>query len=328
MKKHFIFSNVLVLVMLFALSVYASAAIGDAKIILDEDFTRPESEVANPDWKPEGWDLTPTRGEIERVHEDGYVELKQNGTSGNAEVIYRVNESIPSEFTLMYDVCWENYGGRLGYQTSFLNGYTLSINSAGTVTTADGAIASGAPAFDKWCTYVIQVKDGVGTYFRKMEDELTYTKIAENVKLAPTTTSYFRVYVYDGNAGGKKQVSAKVDNVKIYAGNVLTDSAITVSDDKTMITGMLKLDSASVAPDSMMKTTVLMTAYDKKGKFMNIVTNSDNFLKYGEDNTIFVEMPITPEFYDSIKGGTVELYLWDSMDGIRPLCDIVVLEIQ
>ena len=328
MKRRIIFSMIMIMAALLVVSVGAFAAIDDSGIIFEEDFTRPEAEANNPDWKPEGWELNSTKGEIERVHEDGYVELKQNGAASNAEVMYRYNGSLPKEFTLMYDVCWDSYTNRLGYQTSFLGGYNLNINSAGTAVTYDGSAATGAPDFDVWTTYVIQVKNGYADYYKKNADEEEFEKVAENVRLAPSTTSYFRIYVYDGSATGSKQVSAKVDNVKLFSGTYLTDSEITISEDKSKITGRLVLGSAEVPADSAMPTTVIMSAYDKKGKFMNIVTDVTQSVFYGEGNEIVVEMPCNEEFYNSIKGGTIELYVWNSMDGIKPICDTVILEVE
>lgn len=315
-----------------AFAATSAPAISSAGVFVDEDFTKPEAEMENPSWAPEGWSFAGIGDkETETINPEGYVELVQNYSTASAQIQYPISKSIPKNFTLMYDVYFENDTVKAVYIPAVINGYSVSLNAYGSITYLDdtGAAKShnmGTPQYDIWYTYIYQVKGDRVTAFRKAEGETEFSKVAENLKLQPTTSANtIRMYAFDAT---KKRVGARLDNVKLFSGTYLTDSSIKINDEKTVITGTMKISSADIEPESVRNTTVIMAAYDRDGKILKISMNPSNALKYGDDNVAVIEMPLTENLYDNLKGGTVEMYLWDSVSGAKPQCEMHILSVE
>lgn len=334
MKK--VLSFVFAMTMMLTASVNCFAAanlpiIDMAGVFIDEDFTKPEDQTENASWAPEGWVFAGIGDkEIETISPQGYVELVQNFSSASAQIQYPIAKSIPKNFTLMYDVYFADDSVRAVYIPAVINGYSLSLNAYGSVSYVDenGAnknYTTGTPEYDTWYTYVYQVKGDRMSVFRKTEGESGFTKVAENLQLQKTTSANtVRMYAFDAT---KKMVGSRLDNVKLFSGTYLIDSSINISDDKSMIKGELKVGNADIAPTDSRNTTVIMAAYDSKGKILKISLNSANVLKFG-DNIAAVEMPITQELYKNLKGGTVEMFMWDSVSGAMPQCKMHILNVE
>ena len=315
-----------------AFAATSAPAISTAGVFVDEDFTKPEAEMENPSWAPEGWAFAGIGDkETETINPEGYVELVQNYSTASAQIQYPIAKAIPKNFTLMYDVYFGEDEGRYVYVPSVINGYSLSLNAFGSVSYIDdtGAAknyATGLPEFDTWYTYIFQVKGDHVTVFRKTADETEFTKVADNLKLQTTTSANtIRMYAFDSS---KKLAAARLDNVKLFSGTYLTDSSIEINDEKTLITGTMKISNADIEPESVRNTTVIMAAYDKDGKILKISMNPSNALKYGDDNMAIIEMSLSENLYDNLKGGTVEMYLWDSVSGAKPQCEMHILSVE
>ena len=302
-------------------------------VYIDETFTRPETELENPLWAPEGWVFAGiTDTEIETVHSDGYVQLEQNFGSASAQIQYPLaSKAIPENFTLMYDVYFAEDNERGVYIPTVVNGYDLGLNASGSFTYIDGnnlkaTLATGTPQFDTWYTYVFQVKKNQVTIFKKSENDSEFSKVGENLTLQTSTSANtIRIYAISSNT---KAAGARLDNVKLFSGTYLIDSDITINDEKTMITGTMNIGNADVAIGSSRNVRIIMSAYDKRGKILKMAMNPSDSITFGENNNLTIQMPLNEILYNALKGGTVELYLWNSVSGAVPLCDIHKIEVQ
>ena len=107
----------------YAVADKTYTAVGASGVYINEEFTKPESELNNDQWAPQGWTLQGvTDIEVERIHPDGYVELKQNYGLASAQIQYLITKKIPDKFTLMYDVYFGADDGRYVYIPSIING--------------------------------------------------------------------------------------------------------------------------------------------------------------------------------------------------------------
>ncbi len=323
---------------LFAIgTVSVSADLPNSKTWLEEDFTRPDDQLDNENWAPDNWKIagrTAAGGTdnqnlgIYRVHEDGYVELAQGTYVGYASFAYNA-PALPGDFTFMFDMkCPSDsslYTGTPGVICS-LNDYCQAVYCTGQIpyrsTSGSDAIAEvGAHDPDKWYTYVFSVKGEKMSVYRKAEGEAQFTAVLEDVLMRKRVGHELWSTIALGDA------KLLFDNVKIFSGKTLVGNKLEFNEDKTKITGSLIVRNGDVAPESSDNAMAVMMAYDKKGKILGMKYMQDVPVFFGDAETVPVEMDCS-EFYDKLIGGTVELYLWDTMGSFKPLTDSYVFSVQ
>ena len=70
-------------------------------------------------------------------------------------------------------------------------------------------------------------------------------------------------------------------------------------------------------PGEEMTIAPVMVVFDKKGKIMDW---SPATVTVGEaKNTVTNEITMTDEYYEKVKGGTTELYLWTTETSFKPM---------
>ena len=316
----------------YALADKTYTAVGASGVYINEDFTKPEAELNNDQWAPQGWKFHGiTDVEIERIHPDGYVEVVQNYGLASAQIQYNITKKIPDNFTLMYDVYFVADDGRYVYIPCVINGLNVGMNAYGQTSYVDAEGANrtyntGTPEFDTWYTYAFQVKGTHMDVYRKSEYDETFEKVADNIRMQ-TSTSANMVRIYVTNTQ-RKRSEARLDNVKLVSGTYLMDSDIEINSEKTEITGKMKIGNGDIPLNGSRNLTVIMSAYDSRGKILKMEMNSNKSIEFGEDNEVALTMSIDEALYEKLKGGTVELYIWDSASGAKPLCDMHVLEVK
>ncbi len=325
MTKKF-FCLVLVIAMLgsFFMIGANAATIAESKLHDEQDFTLPEGEDGKV-WRPEGWIINGRHGNadlldqgIYNITDEGYVELCRGGYDVGA-CVYYVLPSLPKDFTLMFDVCFPATSGFTGELTVLcsLNGYKQQVNSGGAITYfnedtgREATVGAGSHENGKWYTYVYQISGDRMSVYRKSEDESVFSLKANNLKMATRSGNEF--YAYSTSPTGY----IYVDNVKIFTGTYMTGSDITINEEKTMITGTMDVTSGKATPVTSESVMAVMTAYDSKGKVLDMAFETVD-LKFNDDNSFTVNLPITSELYEKLVGGKVELYLWDSFAGLSP----------
>ncbi len=323
------------LLMIFAIS--ASADLPNSKTWVEQDFTRPDDQLINPDWIPDNWKIagrTSAGGTdnqnlgIYRVHEDGYVELAQGEYVGFASFTYNP-PYIYKDYTFMIDVKFPTedavYTNKHGVICA-INGYCVAVYANGQIpyrtSTGSGAMTSESlhdP--DKWYTYAFVVKGDKMSAYRMAEGENVFSAVIEDTLMQTRNGNELWGMIAQGDA------KMLIDNVKIFSGKSLVDSKIEFSEDKTKITGTLTVRNGDVTPGNSDNAMAVMMAYDKKGKILGMKYMQDIPVLFGDAETVPVEMNCSG-FYEKLVGGTVELYLWDTMGSFKPLTEAYVASVQ
>jgi len=304
-------------------AVDAGAAIADAKLIYEQDFTRPEGAAEG--WAPESWIFSYIGGSaslqnqaIAEITEEGYIDLNKGGFDG-APAITATMPSLPSDFTLTYDV--NNYAdSKASWIVCSLNGYNQTATGGGHVEYLTEAGENTSLTLTAecrvWYTYVFQVKGDRMSIFRKERDnaEADFVSIVENVKMKTRSGHVFYAYCSGANAG------MYIDNVKLYAGTYVTAQNIEVVENggNKKLVGTMEVASADINPTSPRTVMTLMGIYDERGRIIDMVVESA-VLKYGEDNLFVIETrEYTVSEYEKMVGNTVEMYIWESFSTMTP----------
>jgi len=331
-KLLYLVMTVAMMCSLFVISTNASVA--TSKNFVDESFTLPEGEDGTI-WRPEGWTVGPRHGLAETIDlgtyvitEEGYAKVCKGGYTGGACVAYKF-PTLPDEYTLMFDVRYPETSGYTGtlYVDCSINGYKQNVQPNGNIAYADDVtgeaknIGAGGHDPNTWYTYVFQIKGDRMSVYRKSEKESAFALKVDNKKMLLRDGAEFYAYSTSPTA------FINIDNVKVFSGTYMTESNITVNDDKSVITGTMSVTSAKANPVQSSLTTAVMTAYDAKGKVIDMVFENVD-LAYDDANDFTVEMPITPDVYEKLSGGTIELYLWDSFAGLSPQTAAYVIDVQ
>lgn len=319
--------SVIMLSALFVLDVSAADKVG---VIYEQTFTKPAG--AGADWKPDGWNITGRHGGSDysggtyRVTDEGYVELCRGtygGTGvGSASMWYDCTSlGLPSKFTYMFDVNVRSTGGGTTdiYCYMGIGGFLLDFGFT------DQTIGA-------WYRYCVQMDGNSAKIYRQqLTDESGnaipggFTLFKSKSNLSSRVNEFF---IYSG----QKDSTVWVDNVKIMAGTALASSDLSVTN--TAISADIKVQSVVVAPTPGAQSTIapILVVFDKKGKILDMV-NSSSILVFeadnsGDKNHYTITKPIDSTFYSKMQGGTVELYLLESITGFNALADPYVQTVQ
>ena len=71
---------------------------------------------------------------------------------------------------------------------------------------------------------------------------------------------------------------------------------------------------------------LLLQHFDKKGKILDVEFGSDS--AWFNENTVNVSMDIDSEVYDNLSGGTIELYVCNPGNIMKPLTSAYVLTVE
>jgi len=327
-------SLIAILVMLMTWGLSAHASIATAGTYLDEDFDPPEESAEG--WIPEGWSIGPDNGNdtvgYGYVTEDGYVTLNQNGSSmGNVRVRNVLARSLPSDYTMMFDINIGEAAARGVYVSCVFGGYYVGTNALGHIgyideaTGASKTFFAGEPEFGVWYTYAVQVNDGYATFYRKKRDEAEFKTLIQNVKLGKDSgKDNFRVYAYHATA---RDANVLVDNVRIFSGTYITEQTVAINEEKTKIEGTMSVACADIAIGESKTVIPVMAAYDKKGKILGMKMLSNTEIFCG-DTVLDLSMDIDAEFYEKLKGGKVSMFLLTPEGGFRPQTTAYSFDVQ
>lgn len=331
---------IMILVLVSAMFVIeANASVTTSKVWAESDFTYPEGTADG--WVPEGWQISgrsgnePTRNEaIAYVHQDGYVVLCKNthsGTSAGA-VIQKIITGLPSDFTVMYDVYFVNEESTTGANVIMdvaLNGYSQMMYGTGNVAVKNEAgvsttVSTGKPELGVWYTYIFQVRGDRMSVFRKKAEESAFSKVVDNSRMQARATNEIWI-----TATSSDTAMIYVDNVKVFSGTYMSDAEITVSE--TNISGTMTLATADVEPAlsgvaDYMDVMPVIAAFDKKGKILDVEFGSGS--AWFNENTVNVSMDIDSEVYENLSGGTIELYVCNPGNIMKPLTSAYVMTVE
>ncbi len=330
MKK--ILSLVLTMMMLasfFAVNVNA------AELVPNIDFTIEEGES-----EMEGWSVDAGTGSSAELVPDPQdpdnmvMALTHSpATASGSGVIVTKSFTAPTsgELVWMFDIMFKKAQSQL-YIEAGLNGVRVSNAPR---TEAFGTAGT-------WYSVIVHIEEGnmYGNIYRKIKgSEDGYKRILTDIAGATHTFAGLRFYTVKGKESSEGDPDIiYIDNCRLLSGLYMEDLSFML-DDKAVekvsdidaagtLTASYNLMNADLSEESTTfegeYTDMLpaMIVFDKNGKMLDCVSYSDTmeFL----DN--YVELSIdTTDFYDKLEGGSVKLYLWDSLAGLQVLMDEVTL---
>ena len=316
---------ILTVVMLSSLFVLNTSAASASGVIYEQTFTR--ADGAGADWIPEGWNITGRHGGSDfsggtyRGTDEGYVELCKGTYGGSAAMWYDCSSlGLPSKFTYMFDVNVKSTDGGTEDIYSYM-GVGGKLITMSYVDQTPGV----------WYRYCVQMDGNSAKVYRKkimdaagnaINEEYTIFKDVSN--LGDRTNEF---YLYSNGANS----TVWVDNVKIMAGTALASNSLSVTD--TAITADIKVQSVVVAPTSGASSTIapILVVFDKKGKILDMVNTSSTLVfeadNSGDKNHYTITKDISA-IRSKMQGGTVELYLWESIGSFNPLADPYIHTVQ
>ena len=328
---------VLSFIMVFSIcAVDVGASIADSKEYYIEKFDAPG--VVPTAWELKGEYGTPDTVDrvTAKVTDEGYIEICPNdyvpGSFGIALVsasVYPENQAeIPNDFTLIFDAKVSGDYSKCAVDVS------LSAYRRETMLNEIIAAADASRFTNKWVTYVLRMKDGESSasmkFYYKIRDDETSSEPADfdfklGVEKNPSDTpdtKRVQFYSADGNT------TMFVDNVRILAGTYVPENAGSITPGSDFVTATTKVTAGNVDPVTGGTCTLVLAAFDKNGKILNMKFEAGKVLEFGDENNFTIQFPSSAAFLSKLQGGTVELYLCDSLTSLKPLSTALIKEIQ
>jgi len=261
------------------------------------------------------------------VDKGNLVVKKVTGEDGNtyAEVtalldkpFCRIDMSSPvtNDFVVMIDLCKMD-SPSLGWQ---FHVYTA----------ANGQVRWAYKAADMeqgvWYTYLTIRKDGVVKHYRKIKgSEGEFEPItADNSLQISDGTNCLNITFWTpyGAEGGATYETTKflADNIYFYNGSFAVPGTkkievMDVEGGKNISAAVDVYTDAELGEE--MTVAPVMVVFDKKGKIMDW---SPSTVTVGAaQNTAVTEITMTNDYYEKVKGGVAELYLWTSETSFKPM---------
>ncbi len=322
----------LAVVMISAMfAINCSAAVSDSGKYAVADFTRPDDQVGNADWKPDGWGIGGRHGladtlelAISNVTAEGYLELCKGGYVNGGSCIYR-ELSLPKNFTLMFDVRYpevSGFEGALFVDCSF-NGYRQCVQTGGAVPylgedNASLTQGTGGHEANVWYTYVFQVKGDRMSVFKKKTADATFTQYLNNVKMQKRAGNEFYAYSTSPTA------YINLDNIKVFSGTGADDLEVGVGETRAFAEG--SVFAADVSPLGTKTVTPILAAYDSKGKVLGMTFGEEVF-KFNT-NDVELELAFGSEVREQLSGGKVEFFICDTANLLKPLTQVYVINVD
>lgn len=193
-----------------------------------------------------------------------------------------------------------------------------------------------------WYNVIVHVEEGgkvANVYKREKGSGNAYSRIVTDCVGSAHNFVGLNVYTVKGpNSSVGDPDIIYIDNSRVLSGMYMEDLKFmlgekevnTVADinEAGTLTASYKLMNADLSEESEAfeceHTHMLpaMVVFDKNGKMLDCISYSDDlqFL----DNSVELNLDVT-EFYDKLEGGSVNLYVWDSLTGLQVLMDEVIL---
>ncbi len=290
-----------------SVATYAADPVKPGKVLVFQNFeSDAESFLASG-----GGDLV-----VNKVTEEGntYAEL----TTTTDKPFYRVGmtSAVPEDFVVMVDIC-KMSSPSLGWQFQVFT--TSGTQVRWSYNASDMKLG-------KWYTYLITRKNGVLKHYRKEKGVgASFEMIAAGT--SPQITGGSNAFIITfwtatGAETGGSYTTTKflADNIVLYNGsfsdaNSQKIEVTDIEDGKKISAEVDVYTDANL--DEEMTVAPVMVVFDKKGKIMDW---SPSTVTIGAaQNTVATEITMTDEYYEKVKGGVAELYLWTSETSFKPM---------
>lgn len=309
MKK---FLALIIAIMAFML---ASATVFAGEIILNEDF----SSAGLSDWSV----TTADRGSI--VSEAGTLSLKANGSSGIQQArrtIGSITDNSVFEFRVKLEASVENKG----LTVALYNGVTRAFmriyaNKFMINTTVNPLTVMEAHEEGVWYTYYLVITNSGKTadIYRRTDGQSDMLNIASGVALQANTGTRIDVFIESS-----EDMAARVDYIRYYTDglHIMEKSFSSGGAPITSIpNGELTAEcNITHSGDGNETATVILIVFDAEGMIRAMDVQRREFTGFSNE-AVKVTVDLS-EFYQNVKNGSAELYVWDSVEGMQPLCTL------
>jgi len=223
---------------------------------------------------------------------------------------------VSEDFVVMLDLC-KMSSPSLGWQFHVYTAMKTQVRWAYRAADMEQGV---------WYTYLTIRKDGVVKHYRKVKgSDGAFETIAVDISLQISdganclNITFWTAY---GAEGGATYETTKflADNIYFYNGSFVKSGTQKI--DVTDADGGKKI-SASVDVytdaeiDETMTVAPVMVVFDKKGKIMDWSPSTVNV--GATNNTVTTELTMTNDYYEKVRGGLAELYLWTSETSFKPM---------
>lgn len=311
----------LILTMVIALPAFTLGvtAAEETGVLIDETFdaslTLPEGYRFGVDF-----DESMPAGEKCRVEGDAgnnyvVIERGQNDVdTGTTSAFLASANNIDTDHTILFDIKRCSGGNFIYIRT---DGASSSFN-----------VKDDKFDADKWYNICIQVIDRKSTVYYRERTEAgdgAWSVLQAEAALAGTVTA--RIFIHTDETVGTKLL---FDNYKMAVGTKVVgaqiDTTTLAAENKAVAT--IKVATVDYAPGESGTVTPILVAFDKKGQILAFESQVDAPLKFepnasGDENTYVIELDYS-SFKEKLNGGTIEVYIWESVDSLSPMADPTV----
>ena len=180
---------------------------------------------------------------------------------------------------------------------------------------------------DKWYNICIQVIGRKSTIYYRERTETgngAWSVLQAEAALAGTVTARIFMHV--------NEVDSKLlfDNYKLVVGTKVVSAEIdtTTFAAQNKARATIKVSTVDYTPGGSGTVTPILVAFDKKGHILAFEAQVDAPLVFepnasGDNNTYNIDLDYT-SFKEKLNGGTIEVYIWETIDSISPMADPTV----
>lgn len=286
---------------------YAAEPVTPGKALVYQDYDSDSSTI-----------LTSNLGGllITKVTEDGNTYAEVKADSDKPFCRFNLAESVSEDFVVTVDLC-KMESPSLGWQFQIYTASKAQVR---------WAFDANAMEVGTWYTYLSIRKDGVIKHYRKVRgsDEAFEPISASGVMQISDGANAFIVScwtAYGAEANGSyTSTRFLADNIVFYNGTFVVPGTqkIEVADteDGKKITASTDVYS-DAALEEKLTVAPVMVVFDKKGKIMEWSPSTAEVCT--SRSTVATELTVSDEYYEKIRGGKAELYLWTTETSFKPM---------
>ena len=309
-----------ILISMLALALLlGTTAFAAGNVIMQEEFD---------DDSLSGWTVTKS-GTAEISAADGLLTVSANGT---ADGVHQARRNLAKntsasvfEIKLMVDIAADNQSFSMSYYNGEARAFIRIQKNAFMMNTSGDALKLNlAHESGVWYTYYIRQSEGgkiVDLYRRAGDGELE--TLATNVELQANTATRLDLFI-EKSAG----VSAKIDYVRIYGEglHIFKKQLQSGGEEATAIPNgeISAVCDMAYMGSGTQTATVILAVFDANSMIRKLQTASISF--DGSDSRTAQLSCNLADIYKNLSGGSCELYVWDSVEGMQPLCSLYALK--
>lgn len=262
---------------------------------------------------------------VQKITQDGNTFVEVGSTTDRSLYRYNLSEPVEDEFVVTADLC---------KMAEPSQGWQFQVYAK------DGKqFTWGIPAPDLevgvWYSFLFVREGGILKAYKKVKDsdgEYEPFATGPSSSISSGTNAFCVTYWREQSA----DPGAVFTNTKYYADNIMFYNGtfplantqkieITDAEGGKKLTASVDIQT-DVAVGEEQTIAPIIVLFDKKGKFVEWIPSTVNV---GPGRvTVECEINLTDADYQALKGGTAELYLWNSETSFKPMMDTYTVTID